>query len=166
MAGRSLTDYQDRFLGAIVYLYALKDTMALGAIAAINLPYLSPILSPLFKVLNILLIPVNIIYGILAIAIPESFVSLIIFFILYAAVVQNPKISYFIRYNTMQSILIGIALSLVLIVLDTLSALAILGGILFLVVAPICIYCMAQCVLGNYPEIRSFSDFVYQQVRR
>ena len=120
-----------------------------------------PALSPLFNFLSILLIPVIVIYGI----VPGGFGGIVIFFILILAVVQNERISYFIRFNTMQSILIGIAVSLVQIVFGTLGGLNIIGMLVFLVVMPVCIYCMVQCALGKYPEIPSFSKFVYEQVR-
>lgn len=166
MNRRGLTDYKDRFFGAIVYLFALKDAVGLGFILLSALPSLSPILSPIIGLLNILLIPVDLIYALLNTAIPGGFGSLVIFFVLIIAVVQNERISYFIRFNTMQSILIGIALSLILIISNTLGVLSLIGGLIFLIAAPICLYCIVQCILGNYPEIPNFSKFVYDQVRR
>lgn len=158
MPRRGLTDYKDRFFGAIVYLLALADVVSLG----VGLMTTIPLLSPLFSLLSVLLLPVILIYSL----VPGGFGGLLIFFILILAVVQNPRISYFIRFNTMQSILMGIAISLIQIVFGTLGVLNIIGSIVFLIVVPICFYCMVQCALGNYPEIPSFSNFVYQQVRR
>ena len=157
MGRHAFTNNKDRFFGAIVYLFALADVMALG----LGLLSIFPALAPLFQILTTILIPVGIIYNI----IPGGFGGLIIFFILILAVVQNPKISYFIRFNTMQSILIGIAVSLINIVFGTIGGLGIVGIAVFLVVVPVCIYCMVQCAIGKYPEIPSFSKFVYQQVR-
>lgn len=157
MGRHAFTDNKDRFFGAIVYLFALADVVALGS----GLLSIVPALAPLFQVLQTILIPVAIIYNI----IPGGFGGLIIFFILILAVVQNPKISYFIRFNTMQSILIGIAVSLITIVFNAIGGLGMIGILVFLIVMPICIYCMVQCALGKYPEIPSFSKFVYQQVR-
>ena len=157
MGRHAFTDNKDRFFGAIVYLFALADVMALGS----GLLSIVPALAPLFQILTTILIPVGIIYNI----IPGGFGGIIIFFILILAVVQNPKISYFIRFNTMQSILIGIAVSLINIVFGTIGGLGIIGILVFLIVMPVCIYCMVQCALGKYPEIPSFSKFVYQQVR-
>ena len=166
MRRRGLTDYKDRFFGAIVYLFALRDAVVMGAVLLLTIPTLSPILSPFIDLLNILLIPVNLIYSIVGTAIPGGFGSLLIFFVLIIAVVQNDRISYFIRFNTMQSILIGIALSLISIVSNALGVLNLVGGLIFIIATPICIYCIVQCALGNYPEIPSFSKFVYDQVRR
>lgn len=157
MGRRAFTDNKDRFFGAIVYLLALADVVGLG----IGLLSVVPALSPLFSILGILLTPVIIIYGI----IPGGFGGLLVFFVLMAAVVNNPKISYFIRFNTMQSILMGIAVSLIQIVFGTLGVLGVIGILVFLVVMPISIYCMVQCAMGRYPEIPSFSKFVYDLVR-
>ena len=157
MGRHAFTDNKDRFFGAIVYLFALADVVALGS----GLLSIVPALAPLFQVLQTILIPVAIIYNI----IPGGFGGLIIFFILILAVVQNPKISYFIRFNTMQSILIGIAVSLITIVFNAIGGLGMVGILVFLIVMPVCIYCMVQCALGKYPEIPSFSQSVYQQVR-
>ena len=157
MGRRAFVDNKDRFFGAAVYLFALADVMAMG----LGLLSIIPALAPIFQILTTILIPVGIIYNI----IPGGFGGLIIFFVLLLAVVQNPKISYFIRFNTMQSIMMGIALSLIQIVFGTLGALGVIGGVVFVIVMPVCIYCIAQCVLGKYPEIPSFSKFVYEQVR-
>lgn len=157
MGRHAFTDNKDRFFGAIVYLFALADVVGLG----IGLLSIFPALAPLFRILTIILIPVSIVYNI----VPGGFGGLIVFFVLILAVVQNQRISYFIRFNTMQSILIGIALSLIQIVFGTLGGLGAIGGIVFLIVTPVCVYCMVQCALGKYPEIPSFSKFVYDQVR-
>ena len=153
MGRRAFTNNQDRFFGAIVYLLALADVVGLG----IGLLSIIPALSPLFTLLSILLTPVIIIYSL----VPGGFGGLLVFFVLMATVVNNQSISYFIRFNTMQSILIGIAVSLIQIVF---GALPLIGILVFLVVVPVCIYCMVQCAIGKYPEIPSFSKFVYDLV--
>ena len=162
MAWRGSTDIKDRFFGAIVYLFAVYDVMALG----IGLFTLIPALLPLFQILQILLTPIQLIYGIFNTAIPLGLGSLVVFFILFLAVVRNDKVNYFIRFNTMQSILIGIAVSLIQIIFGTLGGLGIVGGLVFLVVVSVCFYCIVQCFLGRYPELPSFSDIVYMYVQR
>ena len=150
-------DSSDRFFGAIVYLLALSDSVSLlGGLLAI------PMLRPVFEILAILLTPVAIINRI----IPMGFGSLILFFILLLAVVQNPKISYFIRFNTMQSILIGIALSLIQIIIGTIPGLGLIGSVISVLAIGTCLFCMVQCALGKRPDIPSFSHFVYNYVPR
>ncbi|MBE9047445.1 hypothetical protein IQ255_24100 [Pleurocapsales cyanobacterium LEGE 10410] len=162
MAWRGSTDVKDRFFGAAVYLFAIYDAMALGA----GLLAQIPALLPLFELLQVLLIPISLIYGIFNTAIPFGFGSLVVFFILFLAVVRNERIAYFIRFNTFQSILFGIALSLIQIIFGTLGALVLIGGAVFIVATAACFYCIVQCIMGRYPEIPSISDIVYAQLPR
>lgn len=162
MAWRGSADFKDRFFGAVVYLFAIYDAMALGA----GLFAQIPALLPLFELLQLLLLPISLIYGVFNTAIPFGFGSLVVFFILFLAVVRNERIAYFIRFNTLQSILFGIALSLIQIIFGTLGALSLIGGLVFIVATAACFYCMVQCILGRYPEIPSISDVVYTQLPR
>lgn len=155
--GMGSTNYSDRFFGAIVYLLALSD-----AVLLLGVLQTAPVLGPLINILAILLIPISIINSL----IPFGFGSLVLFFVLLLAVVQNPKISYFIRFNTMQSILIGIALSLVGIIIQTLPGISLIGSIISVFAIGVCLYCMVQCIVGNRPDIPSFSEFVYNYVPR
>jgi uncharacterized membrane protein len=92
---------------------------------------------------------------------------------LLTLVVRNTNISHFIRFNTMQAILLDILLILGQIILDlvlvpTLGTglfvdtilnvvlLGILGAIAFSVV---------QSIRGEYPEIPTLSEAVHMQVR-
>lgn len=161
MAWRGSTDVKDRFFGAAVYLFAIYDAIALG----VGLVTVFPALLPFFNFLQLLLTPINLIYGVVNTAIP-FFGSLLIFFILFLAVVRNEKIPYFIRFNTLQSILFGIAISLIAIVFGTFGALGWIGGLVFIIATGASLYCMVQCALGRYPEIPSISDAVYAQLRR
>lgn len=162
MAWRGSTDIKDRFFGAAVYLFAIYDAMALGSGLSVQVPALLPF----FNFLQILVLPITLIYDLFNRVIPFGFGSLIVFFILFIAVVRNEKISYFIRFNTLQSILFGIAISLIAIVFNAVGALALIGGLVFLLGTGASIFCMVQCALGRYPEIPSVSDAVYGQLPR
>lgn len=157
MAWRGSTDIKDRFFSAAVYLFAIHDAIALG----VGLIAIFPALLPLFNLLRLLLLPIDLVYN----AIP-IFGSLVVFFILFLAVVRNEKIPYFIRFNTLQSILFGIAISLIAIVFNALGALGLIGGLVFLIGTGASLYCMVQCALGRYPEIPGISDAVYTQLPR
>ena len=161
MAWRGSTDIKDRFFGAAVYLFAIYDAIALGIPLMVQIPALAPF----FQILQILVTPIALVYGVVNTAIP-IFGSLLVFFILFLAVVRNEKIPYFIRFNTLQSILFGIALSLIQIVFGTLGALAFIGGLVFIIATGASLYCMVECALGHYPEIPSISDAVYSQLPR
>jgi uncharacterized membrane protein len=95
------------------------------------------------------------------------------FFLLFLLVVRNERIPHFIRFNTMQAILIDILVILCQVVaayvlkpviqidfiLQTLFTTVFLG-----VVATIS-YSIFQSVRGNYAEIPTLSDAVHMQVR-
>ena len=155
-------DIKDRFFGAAVYLFAIYDAFGLG----IGLVSQVPALAPVFNFLQILLLPISLIYGIFNTAIPFGFGSLVVFFILFIAVVRNDRIPYFIRFNTLQSILFGIAISLIAIIFGTLGGLELIGGLVFIIATGASLYCMAQCAMGRYPEIPTVSAAAYSQLPR
>ena len=104
MTWRGSADVKDRFFASLPYLIPLFYSLQFGQYLLRQFPILNIIFIPVA--------PVAIIYR----SIP--FANLIIFFVLFLAVVRNERISHFIRFNTMQSILLDIALFLVGIVLN------------------------------------------------
>ncbi|MEM9508173.1 MAG: Tic20 family protein [Cyanobacteria bacterium P01_E01_bin.35] len=161
MARFGATDVKDRIWGAAVYLFAIHDAMSLGGRLLVQFPALMP----LFTLLDTLTTPIKLIYGIFNTAVPV-FGSLIVFFILFLAVVRNDRIPYFIRFNTLQSILFGIAISLISIVFGTFGALGLIGSLVFVLATGASLFCIVQCALGRYPEIPSISAAVYSQLPR
>ncbi len=162
MARFGSADIKERFFGAAVYLFAIYDAMGLGTGLLVQFPSLFPF----FRLLELLVIPVSIIEDVFNIAIPGGFGSLVIFFILFLAVVRNYRIPYFIRFNTLQSILFGIAIALISIVFGALNALGLIGGLVFIMATGASLFCMVECALGRYPEIPSISSAVYSQLPR
>lgn len=142
------------------------------------LPYLLPIISGLpfgrilfqqFPVLNIFLLPLQPVLYIYE-AIP--FGGLVVFFLLFLLVVRNERIAHFIRFNTMQAILLDILLVLCSLALQIL--LPALGNnlitetlinVIFLGTVVACGYSIIQSLLGRYAEIPTLSEAVYAQVR-
>ena len=161
MARFGSADIKERFFGAAVYLFAIYDAMGLGA----GLLNQFPALLPFFRLLGVLVTPVSIIEGVFNMVIPR-FGSLVVFFILFLAVVRNDRIAYFIRFNTLQSILFGIAIALISIVFGTLNVLGLIGGLVFIIATGASLFCMVECALGRYPEIPSISSAVYSQLPR
>ena len=162
MARFGSADVKDRFFGAAVYLFAIYDALALGT----GLMAQVPALAPIFNFLQLLLLPISLLYGVFDAVIPFGLGSLIVFFILFLAVVQNEKISYFIRFNTLQSILFGIAISLISIIFGTLGGLQLIGGFVFIIATGASLFCMAECAFGRRPEIPTISAAVYSQLPR
>lgn len=159
MTWRGSTDTKDRIFAALVYLLPLYSAFAFGDSIFQQIPFLG-------AALVIVLTPLAFLYSSLG-----SFGSLIIFFVLFLAVVRNPRISHFIRFNTMQAILIDILVSLLGLVLGFVArglganfVLETLFNVVFLGAFAACVYSIIQSVIGKYADIPTISEAAYSQV--
>jgi 4-amino-4-deoxy-L-arabinose transferase-like glycosyltransferase len=159
MTWRGSTDTKDRIFAALVYLLPLYSAFALGDSIFQQIPFLG-------AALVIVLTPLAFLYSSLG-----SFGSLIIFFVLFLAVVRNPRISHFIRFNTMQAILIDILVSLLRLVLGFVArglganfVLETIFNVVFLGAFAACVYSIIQSVIGKYADIPTISEAAYSQV--
>ncbi|NEO18038.1 MULTISPECIES: Tic20 family protein [unclassified Moorena] len=156
MTWRGSTDVKDRIFAALPYLLPLIEVLPFGEFMLEQFPILKIIYLPLLPLISLYTLP---------------FVGLIIFFVLFLAVVRNPQISHFVRFNTMQAILLDILLVLCRLLLPILvQALGVnlltetLYNIVFLGILAACGYSMIQSLMGRYAEIPSLSQAVYSQV--
>jgi len=101
------------------------------------------------------------------------FASLAIFILLLLLVVRNERVPHFIRFNTMQGLLLQMAVFLCglfmfnVIEPDLRQNLIVetLFNIIFLSTLAACIYSIVQSILGRYAELPGISEAVYAQVR-
>ncbi len=158
MSWRGSTTTSDRIFACLFYLMPILDGFAFGE--SLIRDFLGVSLMQIMLSLPI----VQIYYA--------PFVSFIVFFAIYLLVVRNENISHFIRFNAMQSILIGIVLSLCGLVWSIFAN--VLGGTfieqtlfscIFLGMVVAVGYSIVQSILGRYAEIPTISDAVYMQVR-
>ena len=118
----------------------------------------------LLNVLKFLTIPVVIIEKSLPLG------GLLFFLILYAGLVRNPNISYFVRYNACQALLLDISLIIISYLLRILSIsslgsfISLLDSIIFIFTLCIFIYSISQCIYGVEPEIPLISKSVRMQI--
>ncbi|MBD2104631.1 Tic20 family protein [Leptolyngbya sp. FACHB-261] len=160
MAWRGTTTVPDRILACLPYLLPLSGAVLVGLKGGIfNL--LPPAVSDPLLTLGGLLAPLS-----------TGFIGLAVFFALFLLVVRNTDIQHFIRFNTMQALLIDFLLVACSIVLDLLSqglgqaiVLPILYNTIFLGGIAAIIYAVVQSLIGRYAEIPTISDAVYAQVR-
>ena len=159
MTWRGSTDTKDRIFAALVYLLPLYSAFAFGIFIFQQIPFLGAALA-------IVLTPLAFLYSSLG-----SFGSLIIFFVLFFAVVRNPRISHFIRFNTMQAILIDILVYLLGLVLGFVArglganlVVETLYNVVFLGAFAACVYSIIQSVIGKYADIPTISEAAYSQV--
>jgi uncharacterized membrane protein len=157
MTWRGSTTVPDRIFACLPYLLPLVEGLMFGQFLFAQFPALELLFLPLAPVIQI--------YQ------TVPFAGMIIFFALYLGVVRNERINHFIRFNTMQAILLDIVLILCSLLLPILGGVPIgfivqtLSNMVFLGTLAAFVYAVAQSLLGRYAEIPPISDAVYMQVR-
>ena len=91
------------------------------------------------------------------------FGGLLLFIIIFAGLVRNPKVPYFVRYNACQALLINIAL-IIISYLFSILPLVELGPFIFICSLCIFIYSIFKCICGVEPEIPLISKSVRMQI--
>jgi uncharacterized membrane protein len=93
-----------------------------------------------------------------------------VFFLLFLAVVRNPNVPYFIRFNTLQAllvdivvVLIGYAFTILLpigggLMMRTLSSTVVVG------VLAVVIFALIECSRGREPDLPGLSQAVRMQL--
>ncbi|MBR8829270.1 MAG: hypothetical protein DSM107014_15465 [Gomphosphaeria aponina SAG 52.96 = DSM 107014] len=158
MAWRGSIDTKDKVFGALIYILPLIYVLPYGMFLIEQFPILGIIYAPLAPIISIY-------YGF-------PFAGLIIFFVLFLAVVRNQNISHFIRFNTLQAILLDIFLILVGLVLGIVSGglgngnflVVTLNNAIFLGILMASFYGIFQSAKGEYAEIPIISEAVYSQL--
>jgi uncharacterized membrane protein len=148
----------DRIFSSLPYLLPLLDSLVFSAAFFRVFPPLQLALAPL--------LPVIVIYS------QVPFAAIIVFFALFFLVVRNEKVPHFIRFNTMQALLVDILLVIVNITVPILARIeglsllvTALESTVFLGVLAIFIFSVVQSLRGIYAEIPTLSDAVYSQVQ-
>ncbi|MBN3890832.1 MAG: hypothetical protein HWQ43_17325 [Nostoc sp. JL31] len=158
MSWRGSTTVSDRIFSSLPYLLPLIEVFVFGRYLLSEFPPLQLLFLPLLPLLRIY-------YGV-------RYAGMIIFFALFLLVVRNEKISHFIRFNTMQAILLDIIIFLFSILTDVVGlvpsggfAIQTLSTTIFIGIVGAVAYSVIQSVSGRYAEIPAISDAVYMQVR-
>ncbi len=154
MSLRGSTTIQERIFACLPYLLPLIEGFNFGIPLFKQVPALALAFTPLFPLLQI--------YA----SVP--FAGLIVFFALFFLVVRNESIAHFIRFNTMQAILMDIVLVLCSLGLPLFGASfagEILSNTVFIGLVAAVGYSVIQSALGRYAEVPVISEAVYMQVR-
>ncbi|UUO16246.1 MULTISPECIES: Tic20 family protein [Aphanizomenonaceae] len=157
MSWRGSTTFPERIFACLPYLLPLIEVFAFGQFLMNDFPLLKLIFLPLFPLLKIY-------YDV-------RFAGMIIFFALWLLVVRNEKIHHFIRFNTMQAIILDIVIFLCSILTDIVKlvpgsgfAMQTLFTTIFMGILAAVVYSVAQSLMGKYAEIPAISDAVHMQV--
>jgi uncharacterized membrane protein len=159
MSWRGSTTVSDRIFACLPYLLPVIEVFQFGSFLLAQFPPLQLLFLPLISLNNI--------YN----SVPYA--GLIIFFALFFFVIRNEKISHFVRFNTMQAILLDIVIFLFSILIPIVAlfpgggfAIQTLSTTIFLGIMGGVVYSIAQSLLGRYAEIPAISDAVYMQLPR
>ncbi len=165
MSWRGSASPSDRIFASLAYLLPLLDVVAfVGQVIANSDSFLKPLL----RLIVVPLVPLLSIYYAFG-----GFMSFIIFIALFMLVVRNDAIAYFIRFNVMQAILLGIALSLFQIVWryilgpifpgDSMITQTLFNTVFLATLAAVG-YSVVQSALGRVAEIPTISNAVRAQL--
>ena len=149
VSNNRLNQIFQRLSSVFLYTLPLKASIPFG----INLFYKYSFL----KLLFFITLPIDMIEKSL------PFGSFLLFIILFAGLVRNPNVPYFIRYNACQALLIDIALIIISYLLRIFPIVE-LGSIIFIFTLCIFIYSISQCIFGVEPEIPLISKSVRMQI--
>ena len=147
----------ERILGILLYMVPWSDSLIFGNHLYIKYPFTQIIQVP---AIPIILIERSIPFG-----------SLLIFLAIFLGLVRNNKVSYFLRFNALQSLLINIGIIIFSfifeiifspfqnsLVIRTFSSTFLIS--LFLVI----IYCVYACTQGNEPDLPIISQATKMQL--
>ena len=138
-----------RLSSVFLYTLPLKASIPFGYYLFYKFSFL--------KILLLLTFPIAIIEKSL------PFGSFLLFIILFAGLVRNPNVPYFIRYNACQALLIDIALIIISYLLRIFPIVE-LSSTIFIFTLCIFIYSISQCIYGIEPEIPLISKSVRMQI--
>ena len=138
-----------RIFSLLIYTIPLKSSLPFGYNLIDKFAYL--------KIIEYFTYPITIFENVL------PFGGLLLFLILFAGVVRNPNLPYFVRFNGCQAILLNIALILFSYLLVIIPITEI-GLILFILTLAIFLFCVIQCISGIEPEIPLISKSARIQI--
>lgn len=99
------------------------------------------------------------------------FGGFLLFLLLFLAVVRNPKVPYFIRFNVLQAILLDIVLVLLTLAFNLLLtplgasfAIRTLSNTVYLGTLVLVLFAVVQCVRGKEADIPTVSEAVRMQL--
>ena len=149
-----------RLLAPLVYLLPWSDAIpfGLGLDGVFNqVPLLRLLVVPAIPFMQLQRVPAG---------------GLLLFFVLFLAVVRNPNVPYFLRFNTLQALLtdiVLIVLSLAFrILLQPVAGGSLLMGTLsstiVIAVLAILVFALVECLRGREPDLPGISQAVRMQL--
>ena len=146
-----------RILGILLYMIPWSDSLRFGNHLYTKYPFIQIIQVP---TIPIILIERSIPFG-----------SLLLFLAIFLGLIRNSKVSYFLRFNALQSLLINIGIIIVNFIfeiifspfLNSLIIRTFSSTLLFSLFAVI-VYCVWSCTQGNEPDLPIVSEATKMQL--
>ena len=146
-----------KILGIILYMIPWSDSLGFGNHLFIKYPFTQIIQIPAFP---IILIERSIPFG-----------NLLLFLAIFIGLVRNNKVSYFLRFNALQSLLINIGVIIISYVFEILFSsfyasliIRTLSSTLLISIFSMIIYCVWSCTQGNEPDLPWISQATKMQL--
>jgi len=147
----------EKVLGILLYMIPWSDSLVFGNHLFIKYPFLQIIQIP---AIPIILLERSIPFG-----------SLLLFLVIFIGLVRNNKVSYFLRFNALQSVLINIGIIIVSFIFEIIfssfsSSLIIrtFSSTLLISIFAVILYCAWSCIKGNEPSLPGISQATKMQL--
>ena len=147
----------EKLLGILLYLIPWADCLKFGNHLFIKYPFT--------QIIQIPAIPIIIIERLI------PFGNLLLFLLIFIGLVRNRKVSYFLRFNALQSLLINISIIIISFIFDILfnpfgNSLIIrtFSSTLLISLFSIITYCVWSCTQGNEPNLPGISQATKMQL--
>ena len=141
----------ERILGILLYMIPWTDSLKFGNHLYLKYPFIQIIQLP---AIPIILIERTIPFG-----------SLLLFLAIFIGLVRNNKVSYFLRFNALQSLLINIGIIIVSFIFEIIfnpfsSSLIIrtISSTLLISLFSVIVYCVLSCMQGKEPNLPGISQ--------
>ncbi len=146
-----------RLLGVLLYMIPWSDSLAFGNHLYIKYPFIQIIQIP---AIPIILIERSIPFG-----------NLLLFLTIFFGLVRNSKVSYFLRFNALQSLLINIGIIIASFIFEIIFSpfansliIRTLSSSLLISIFLMIIYSIWSCTQGNEPNLPGISQAAKMQL--
>ena len=146
-----------RILGVLLYLIPWSDSLTFGNHLYTKYPFIQIIQVP---AIPIILIERSIPFG-----------SLLLFLAIFLGLVRNNKVSYFLRFNALQSLLINIGIIIISFIFQIFFSpfgnsliIRTFSSTLLISIFSVIVYCVWSCTQGNEPDLPGISEATKMQL--
>ena len=146
-----------KIIATILYMIPWSDSLIFGNHLYLKYPY--------FKIIGIPAIPIILIER----SIPLG--GLILFLAIFFGLIRNNKVSYFLRFNALQSLLINIIVTIIGFIFQIIFSpfgntliIRTFSSTLLISLFSIITFCVWQCFQGNEPDLPGISKATKMQL--